>query len=173
MIAEPTGTDGFPVLCHQFFISSLVRLAYCINRSSTCEASEESVEGSPPPAVNKQRRPGPKRPADALSASEWPTVLQRVVEQKEPLRTVATAFGVSPETIRRILLHVQKRRGQQEVYSFPSSRPHSLLHIASKQANRHLFLLSFFHSSCKSIYSISSLTPLFLLFSSRSFFLTL
>jgi len=41
-------------------------------------------------------------------------VVQRVVEQNEPLRAVAAAYGVSPETIRRILLHVQKRRGQQE-----------------------------------------------------------
>src|SRR5437588_13012203 len=57
----------------------------------------------------------------------------------------------------------------RRVYDFPSSRPHSLLHIAPKQANKHLFLLSYFHSSCKSIYSISPLTPLFLLFSSESF----
>src|SRR5438132_13714303 len=30
MIAEPTGTDGFRVLCHQFAPSSLPRQAYCI-----------------------------------------------------------------------------------------------------------------------------------------------
>ena len=41
-------------------------------------------------------------------------MVQRVVEQKEPLRTVVTAYGVSQETIRRLLLHVQKPRGQQE-----------------------------------------------------------
>jgi len=41
-------------------------------------------------------------------------VVQRVVEQKEPLRTVAAGYGVSHETIRRILLHVQQQRGQQE-----------------------------------------------------------
>jgi Zn-dependent peptidase ImmA (M78 family) len=41
-------------------------------------------------------------------------VVQRVVEQKEPLRTVAAAYGVSHETIRRILLHAHKQRGQQE-----------------------------------------------------------
>src|SRR5438270_7695902 len=51
-------------------------------------AEEETAEGSPP-AVIKQRRPGPKQPADGLPASAWPTVLHRVVEQKEPLRTVA------------------------------------------------------------------------------------
>jgi hypothetical protein len=64
--------------------------------------------------VIKQRRPGPKQPADGLPASQWPTVLRRVVEQKEPLRTVAAAYGVSHETIRRLLLHIQKPLGQQE-----------------------------------------------------------
>jgi hypothetical protein len=114
LLAEPTGTDGFRALCHQFFPSSLHRLANCIRRCNACEASEEPAEGSSPPAVIKHRRPGPKQPADGLPASQWPTVVHRVVEQKEPLRTVAAAYGVSHETIRRILLHVQKRRGQPE-----------------------------------------------------------
>jgi hypothetical protein len=37
-----------------------------------------------------------------------------VVEQKEPLHTLAAAYGVSHETIRRIMLHVQQQGGQQE-----------------------------------------------------------
>jgi len=41
-------------------------------------------------------------------------VVQRVVEQKEPLRTVAAASGVSHETIRRLLLHIHQQLGQQE-----------------------------------------------------------
>ena len=41
-------------------------------------------------------------------------MVQRVLEQQESLRTVAAAYGVSHETIRRILLVVQKQRGQQE-----------------------------------------------------------
>jgi hypothetical protein len=61
-----------------------------------------------------KRRQGPKYPAYGLPASHWPAVVQRVVEQKEPLRTVAEAYGVSHETIRRIMLYVQKQRGQQE-----------------------------------------------------------
>jgi len=72
-----------------------------------------TAEGSAP-AVIKHRRPGPKQPAYGLPASEWPTVLQRVVEQKEPLRTVAAAYGVSPETIRRLLLQTHQQYGQQE-----------------------------------------------------------
>jgi IS30 family transposase len=41
-------------------------------------------------------------------------VVQRVVEQKESLRTVAAAYGVSHETIRR-LLHRHQRPGRLEV----------------------------------------------------------
>ena len=39
---------------------------------------------------------------------------RKIVEQKELLRSVAAAYGVSHETIRRIMLHVQKQRGQKE-----------------------------------------------------------
>ena len=76
-------------------------------------AEDETPEGSHPPVI-KHRRPGPKHPTFGIPTSEWPTVVQRVVEQKEPLRTIAAAYGVSHETIRRILLHVPKQRGQQD-----------------------------------------------------------
>jgi hypothetical protein len=76
-------------------------------------AEDATPEGSHPPFV-KHRRPGPKRRSYSIPASEWPTVVQRVVEQKEPLRTVAAAYGVSHETIRRIVLHVQQQHEQQE-----------------------------------------------------------
>jgi hypothetical protein len=76
-------------------------------------AGDELFQSRNPPLL-KRRRPGPKHPNYGIPADLWPTVLQRVVEQKESLRTVAAAYGVSPETIRRIILHVQKQRGQQE-----------------------------------------------------------
>jgi hypothetical protein len=76
-------------------------------------AGDELVQSSNPPLL-KRRQPGPKHPNYGLPADLWPTVLQCVVEQKESLRTVAAAFGVSHETIRRIVLHVQKQCGQQE-----------------------------------------------------------
>jgi hypothetical protein len=76
-------------------------------------AEDESTGQSHPPLL-KHRRPGPKRPNYGIPAELWPTVVHRVVEQKEPLRTIAAAYGVSHETIRRILLHIQKQRGQQE-----------------------------------------------------------
>ena len=74
---------------------------------------DELFQRSNPPLI-KHRRPGPEDPNDAIPAELWPTVVQRVVEQKESLRTVAAAFGVSHETIRRIMRHVKNQRGQQE-----------------------------------------------------------
>ena len=60
-----------------------------------------------------RRRPGPKQPNYGVPADLWPTVVHRMVGQKERLRTVAAAHGVSHETIRRIVLHVQKQPGQE------------------------------------------------------------
>src|SRR6266487_2918758 len=77
-------------------------------------SEDELIQRSNPPLI-KHRRPGPKHPNYGIPAEYWPTVVHRVVEQKEPLRTVAAAYGVSYETIRRIMLHIQKQRGQQDV----------------------------------------------------------
>src|SRR5213078_1293361 len=76
-------------------------------------AHDEAYDVSPPPMVSK-RRPGPIHPKYSLPAEHWPTVIHRVVEQKEPLRTVAAAYGVSPETIRRLLRAATKEHVQQE-----------------------------------------------------------
>jgi hypothetical protein len=74
-------------------------------------AGDELVQSSNPPFL-KRRRQGPKHPNYGIPVDLWPTVVQRVVERKEPLRTVAAAYGVSHETIRRIVLHVQKQHRQ-------------------------------------------------------------
>jgi hypothetical protein len=76
-------------------------------------AEDESTGESHPPLL-KHRRPGPKYPNYGIPAELWPTIVHRVVEQKESLRTLAAAYGVSHETIRRIMLHVHQQRGQQE-----------------------------------------------------------
>jgi len=76
-------------------------------------AHDETHDASPPPIVGK-RRSGPNHPNYGIPAEHWPMVVHRVLEQKESLRTGAAAYGVSHETIRRIMLHVQKQRGQQE-----------------------------------------------------------
>ena len=77
-------------------------------------AEDEFVQRITPPLL-KHRRPGPKHPNYGIPDEHWPTVVHRVVEQKEPLRKVAAAYGVSHETIRRILLHgCHQPLGQQE-----------------------------------------------------------
>ena len=76
-------------------------------------AEDESTGQSHPPLL-KHRRPGPEHPNDGIPADLWPSIVHRVVEQKEPLRTVAAYYGVSHETIRRIMLLVVQQRGQQE-----------------------------------------------------------
>jgi hypothetical protein len=76
-------------------------------------AEDDLFHGSNPPLL-KPRRPGPKHPNYGIPASQWSTIVQQVVEQKKPLRTIATEYSVSHETIRRIMLYVQKQRGQQE-----------------------------------------------------------
>ncbi len=76
-------------------------------------AEDESTGESHPPLL-KHRRPGSKQPNYGIPAELWPTVVDRVVEQKEPLRSVAAAYGFSHETIRRLLLRVLRLRGKQE-----------------------------------------------------------
>jgi len=74
---------------------------------------DESIGQSHSPLL-KHQRPGSKHPNYGIPIELWQTVVYRVVDQKEPLRTVAASYGVSHETIRRILLQAQKQRGQQE-----------------------------------------------------------
>ena len=51
---------------------------------------DELVQRRNPPLL-KRRRPGPKHPNYATLTEHWPMIMQRVVEQKEPLRKVAAA----------------------------------------------------------------------------------
>ncbi len=55
-----------------------------------------------PIVIETQRRPGPKDIPNGIPAEEWPTVLKRV-ENFESYRTVAAEYGVSRETIRRLV----------------------------------------------------------------------
>jgi hypothetical protein len=76
-------------------------------------AHGEANDVNPPPMVSK-RRPRPKQPNYAIPPEHWPIIMQRVVESKQSLRAIAQEYGASHETIRRIMLHVQKQCGQQE-----------------------------------------------------------
>jgi hypothetical protein len=56
------------------------------------------------------RHPGPLAPDHALAPEEWPNVLHRISEHHEPLRQVAADYGVSQETVRRLLSTSRKKK---------------------------------------------------------------
>jgi hypothetical protein len=70
----------------------------------------EQVLGSIPPLLTVQHHPGPREPHHGIPTEEWPNVLRRVLEDHEPLRQVAAAYGVSYETIRRLLRASRKKK---------------------------------------------------------------
>jgi hypothetical protein len=61
------------------------------------------LEVAIPPIIETQRRPGPKGIPYGIPEDKWPTVLQRVLENHESYRKVANDYGVSRETIRRLV----------------------------------------------------------------------
>jgi hypothetical protein len=65
-------------------------------------AEDEKVQRSTPTII-QHRRPGSKHPKYGIPTEHWTTVSQRVLEKKESLRRVADDFGVSHETIRRVV----------------------------------------------------------------------
>jgi hypothetical protein len=80
-------------------------------------AHNEAHDTSPPAIVGK-RRPGPKHPHYGIPTEHWPMIIHRVVEQKEPLRTVAAAYGVSHETIRRLMRAATNEHVPQEAQRY-------------------------------------------------------
>lgn len=56
------------------------------------------------------RRPGPKKPKHRIPPSEWLNVLRRVTENHELLRTIAEDYGVSHETVWRIIHASRKKK---------------------------------------------------------------
>ena len=55
------------------------------------------------------RWPGSAKPKHGIAPAEWPTVQRRVLENQEPLRKVARDYGVSHETVRRVVLALHKK----------------------------------------------------------------
>ena len=70
----------------------------------------EQILGSLPSLLTTQERPGPKQSKQRIPSHEWPNVLRRVLENQEPLRQVAADYGVSHETVRRLLRTSRKKR---------------------------------------------------------------
>ena len=63
----------------------------------------EQLLGSIPPPLTSQQYAGPREPHYGIAPEEWPNVVRRIVEHHESLRQVAAEYGVSHETVRRIL----------------------------------------------------------------------
>jgi hypothetical protein len=61
-----------------------------------------SQEVQTPLAIEIQSRPGPKDIPYGIPEDQWPTVLARV-ENHESYRKIARDYGVSRETIRRLV----------------------------------------------------------------------
>ncbi|HEY5004239.1 MAG TPA: hypothetical protein VII61_13845 [Ktedonobacteraceae bacterium] len=66
--------------------------------------AQQKDNGNPPLLLVTGRRPGPAKPKHGIPPTEWPTVQRRVLENQESLRRVAGDYGVSHETVRRVLL---------------------------------------------------------------------
>ena len=63
----------------------------------------EQMLGSIHPLLTSQQYSGPREAQHSISSEEWPNVVRRVIENHESLRQVAADYGVSYETVRRIL----------------------------------------------------------------------
>src|SRR5437588_2327069 len=63
----------------------------------------EQLLGSIPPLLTSQQYAGPREPHYGIPPEEWPNVVRRVIEHQESLRQIAADYGVSHETIRRVL----------------------------------------------------------------------
>ena len=70
----------------------------------------EQLLGSLPPLLTSQQHAGPREPQHGVPPEEWPNMLHRVIENHESLRQVAAEYGVSYETVRRILRASRNQR---------------------------------------------------------------
>jgi hypothetical protein len=71
--------------------------------------NDEKARVSNPPVIDKQRHPGPKKHRYGISPEEWQSIRRRMLENREPLRQVAGDYGVSYETVRRVILATHKQ----------------------------------------------------------------
>ena len=70
----------------------------------------EQLLGSIPPLVTSHQYAGPREPHYGIPPEEWPNVVHRVIEHHESLRQVAAEYGVSYETVRRLLRASRNQR---------------------------------------------------------------
>jgi DNA-binding NarL/FixJ family response regulator len=108
MIAEPTGTDGLRAVGRSprtiSYRSPLAGVLLSLQSPTNSDTATVSSADTPPLSVfsPQQRRPGPATPRRGIPLEQWPDVLHRI-EQGDSLRQIAKSYGVSYETVRRVV----------------------------------------------------------------------
>src|SRR5215470_11533761 len=115
MIAEPTGTDGIRAVGRSprtiNYRSPLAMVLLSLQLPTNSDAAPESSADTPVFPPPTQRRPGPATPRRGIPRDQWPDVLRRT-EQGDSLRQIANSYGVSYETVRRMLKAARKQGGK-------------------------------------------------------------
>ncbi|GHO83298.1 hypothetical protein KSZ_13040 [Dictyobacter formicarum] len=81
--------------CGNIFISAKAVCEQAIEKPALISSSQYNLE--------------PAEPKRKIPVSEWPSIFRRIVENQEPLRKVAGDYGVSYETVRRIVQMMNPR----------------------------------------------------------------
>ena len=109
MIAEPTGTDGHRAVGRSprtvSYRSPLAGVLMSLQSHANVDPAPGSRADTLPLSVlppRKQRRPGPATPRRGIPRDQWPDVL-RHIEHGDSLRQIAKSYGVSYETVRRVV----------------------------------------------------------------------
>ena len=70
----------------------------------------EHLLGSIPPLLPSQQHAGPRESHHNIPPEAWPNVVRRVIENHESWHQVAAEYGVSYETVRRLLRASRNQR---------------------------------------------------------------
>ena len=106
MIAEATGTDGLRAIGRSprtiSYRSPLAGVLLSLQSPTSSDTAIVSDADTPVLLPQQQRRPGPATPRRGIPLDQWPDVLHRI-EQGDSLRQIAKSYGVSYETVRRVV----------------------------------------------------------------------
>jgi len=70
----------------------------------------EQLLGSIPPLLTAQQHPSASETQHGIPAHEWPNVVRLASEHHEPVRQVVAEYGVSHETVRRVVRAARRLR---------------------------------------------------------------
>jgi Homeodomain-like domain len=105
-INNRTGTDGLRAVGRSprtiSYRSPLAEVLLSLQSPTNSDAAIVSNDDTPVFPPQPQRRPGPATPRRGIPREQWPDVLRRI-EQGDSLRQIAKSYGVSYETVRRVV----------------------------------------------------------------------